>query len=259
MAGAIRIQETGEVFAFDTTLDEVRTISGEVLDHPVEDNTTATNHRQERPMTLTVTVRVTESPMLDQVKTGEAVLEALESGSLVADVAYAGPERVLRVIEFINRAENKVVDWIGPRYGTVTDLMLENVTLPIERALHVDFAISFKEVTFATSEIVDLPPEVTPKAGNKTGTDTGRQAGGDPCNRRVAEIGSARSGDGGIYDDMRENLEEQRRRDCDEADVRTRTELAESLDWAIDSTESRTGVGSRDELYDRLETSGILE
>jgi hypothetical protein len=180
MAGTIRINETGEFFTFDTTLNEQRDHTGEATRHPIGARANATDHRQSDPLQFTVTGRVTETPRPNQVSTKSATIQAALGGGGVVEVVGGGPERVLEAMRFMRKAEKQVVTWVSPRYGTIEDVFIERVAEPIDRPLHVDFTIDFVQLEIASRRIVDLPPEVVQKPSLTPEDDTGNQTPDTP-------------------------------------------------------------------------------
>lgn len=186
MAGTIRIQDTGETFTFDTTLTESRTFAATITDHPVDAGLNTADHRQEKPITLSVTARVTESPFPEQqINTNASVaavrLAATQTEPVVVEQPPSeGPDRIEYAQEFLLRASRAgLLTWIGAKYGTVRDLMIEDITFDVVRSGHLDFRLALKEVRIAQAQLVAVPPEYVPPSVQEE-EDVCRQVTGDP-------------------------------------------------------------------------------
>lgn len=170
MAGTIRIQETGKTFTFDTTLDESRVQSATVTEHPIDVGLPVTDHRQPLPLTIEITGRVTESPFPEQQINTNATAQALARAAtqlepvVVEQPPEEGPDRIEYAQKFLEEAsEGGLLTWVGAKYGTIENLLIEQITTNIVREGHLDFEISFKQVRLARAQFFDIPPIAVPK------------------------------------------------------------------------------------------------
>ena len=208
MGGTIRIQETGEFLTFDTTLDESRSDTADVTDHPVDEALNVTDHRQPQPKIVQVTARISESPTPAQ--TGRENDFALVVGPVQGPPPTEGKPRIDHARDFIDRASEGMVTWVGAKYGTIENLMITDVTKNIVRAGHLDFEIDFKQIRIARSQTVKIPPEAVEKPTNEPEQDN--------CDQ-VATGGFTPVPDS-VYDQGSQ----------DEVDTQTRTELKQFFD-----------------------------
>lgn len=187
MAGTIRIQDTGETFTFDTTLTESRAFAATITDHPVDAGLNTADHRQEKPITLSVTARVTESPFPEQQINTNASVAAVRLAAtqtepvIVQQPPLEGPDRIEYARDFLLRASRAgLLTWVGVKYGTVQNLMIENITFDVVRSGHLDFRLSLKEVRIAQAARVEVPAEYVPKPVVQEEEDVCKQEPEDP-------------------------------------------------------------------------------
>jgi hypothetical protein len=139
--------EDGSSITFDGILRESWEFSGKVTDHPVEEFDFVIDNRQRNPNTLEV----------GAVMTRTRFYENETFGQLVASEGLFDPlSDTKSFLELYSRIS--LFTYTSVRLGVVENLMIEDFSFEIDKLDRIEFKISFKEIVFATSVFVDLPP-----------------------------------------------------------------------------------------------------
>jgi hypothetical protein len=139
--------EDGSSITFDGILRESWEFSGKVTDHPVEEFDFVIDNRQRNPNTLEV----------EAVMTRTRFYESETFGQLVASEGLFDPlSDTKSFLELYSRIS--LFTYTSVRLGVVENLMIEDFSFEIDKLDRIEFKISFKEIVFATSVFVDLPP-----------------------------------------------------------------------------------------------------
>jgi hypothetical protein len=172
------ISYAGELLTFDAKTTEDYQEAAEVTEHPIESGGFVTDHRQDRPMGVTIEGIVSESPFEGQ----SGPFNVLES-------ALAGL-RGLTALRYFREARHKPFRYISTRLGIQENLILQEIKTSIGSTQSTQFSLSFKQLTFPRSQTVSVPPAFVPKkpaepvqvCGEQATTDiTGNVDGANPA------------------------------------------------------------------------------
>lgn len=157
-----------ESLTFDAKITEEYTEDTNVTEHPIEGS--PTDHSQERPLLLEIEGVISESPFSTQ---------AMDLGE-----GAVGGRRGLAALQILRRSRGHSLTWVGTRLGVVVDLMITSIQASIPKTASTRFRVSLKQVSFAQTAIVDLPPEFsrappTKLCGPQTTSDLTGIANGD--------------------------------------------------------------------------------
>jgi len=149
------------IFIFDASLGEAHDTTGELTDHPVEDGSVVTDHFVKRPFELTITGLITNTPSDAQV---EAVAIALAEAGIIDTRVRATYGVMLEVFE----AGRPLTIDTGLR--VYENMVLTAVSVPRGRPVQdIRPQLKFKQVTFAFSEVVEVPPDILAAAQSPSG------------------------------------------------------------------------------------------
>lgn len=142
---------------FDGVLSENYTLAGNITDHPIERREDVTDHRQQLPFRVSVEGTITGSPMVyndNRPSTRDSVLR----GTVRDPIPVFGDARLRSAVEYFERNQGELFEYVSVRLGVIRDLMLESVEYEVDNENRLVFQMDFKSVVFGRSEIVDLPP-----------------------------------------------------------------------------------------------------
>lgn len=151
----------GETLTFDAWI--AGSIAGDatVVDHPIEDGSSVSDHSQADPISFTLEVRQTENPIRDTETVGE--------------------ERVLEAFEFLEEArqEGAPLTVTLPRVGVYENMVVASRPMEIDQRREGRFEVTLKQIEIATVTLVDVPIEAvepSARAGQQEEEDLGRQS-----------------------------------------------------------------------------------
>lgn len=152
----------GRTLTPDNTLSESYTEEAMVTEHPIANDADPTDHRQVLPRKLSLELLFTETPLapngLTEIDYGEVALRAGGAPKIIT-----GP-RGWQALYFIRTAADAgTMTYSSKRLGQLVNLMLENMTYTVVNRRDLRITLELKQVVFAQSLRVDLPPEVVRK------------------------------------------------------------------------------------------------
>lgn len=140
-------------FAFDAKTVEEYVEDADITDNPVEGGAIVTDHRQERPLVLTIEGIVSESPFENQAPN-------------IGEADYGG-NRGLAALKYFRASKPNLVTWVGTRFGVVSNLLVQSVKTSVPKTASTKFTIVLKQVEFAQAAVVSVPREFVPKPSSE--------------------------------------------------------------------------------------------
>lgn len=164
MSLKVTIDDTGESWVFDSTVNLARSLPATLTAHPVERSADVTDHVQRGQQRETFSVLVNEAPK-----------------ETSTDTTLTGPERIERCVEFLKRCFGKTLTITHPLRSTLQNMLLASVNGDRNIQKSETFTLEFAELTFAEVTSVRVPPSApiagtTAAASLPDGQDLGQQA-----------------------------------------------------------------------------------
>lgn len=164
MSLKVTIDDTGESWIFDSTVNLSRALPATLTAHPVERSADVTDHVQRGQRRETFAVMVNEAPKQTD-----------------ADTTLTGPERIERCVAFLERCFGKTLTLTHPLRSTLQNMLLASVNGDRSVQRSESFTLEFVELTFAEVTSVRVPPSA-PVSGTTAASslpdqqDLGQQA-----------------------------------------------------------------------------------
>lgn len=158
MTALIR-QSDRSVLVFDVVEQERYDEGADVTEHAVESGAPISDHSRTRSPTVTLTARMTESPL------------AYRGGP-------AGPARLIAALAWLRASMGEPVDVVSARLGTVRGCLITAIPHEIGPSRSMPITVSLRQVRLADAEFVRIPPSrpVARVAGGQAdGADGGWQ------------------------------------------------------------------------------------
>lgn len=187
VGSTIRDAEGLDLITLDATIREGHSASVELSTHPVDVATQVSEHAIVNPIEVEITGVVTNTPTSPQALAG---LEALEAAGVGGDFDGRVAATFGVMLELIS-APQTVTLVTGLR--TYDDMMLVELNAIREGnpgRQDIRPRMNFVQVTFATAEVVDVPPDVIARAQRSSSAkkqDKGQQAEKQATPEQVAE------------------------------------------------------------------------
>lgn len=173
------ISASADPLTFDAKVAEDYDDSAIVTDFPLETGSSITDHRQEKPRTLTIEGIISESPFEGQAQDlGEA---------------NVGGRRGLAALQYFERNRATLFTWVSTRFGAIPNLAVEQVKTSVPAQQATRFSLKLKQVAFAEAVIVEIPAEFVPKPPAEPLKQCSEQGSKDltgAVNSRDGELGS---------------------------------------------------------------------
>jgi hypothetical protein len=126
----------------DIAISEEHSFENEVTDHPVESGGNVTDNTIDKPLTITITGLVSNTPL---TQTGTAIPGATQASPFPADRAR---DKLLA----LKKARNPIT--VVDSLGTWPNMVLEKLSIPRDAKIGdaLKFTATFKELVIATNE-----------------------------------------------------------------------------------------------------------
>jgi len=151
-------RNASESLVFDAVLTEDYEDAGAVSDHPTVDIETVVDNTQEDPLQITITGRITATPVPPRSNT-----PAFNNDS----ISNSGPSRIQEAINFMEAAKGRHIQWYSDRYGPSPPMIYGSFSYSNINNDHVDIDVSLTEIELAEVALVELPPERVPDPKKK--------------------------------------------------------------------------------------------
>lgn len=151
---------------FDSATNVRVTASDSVTRHPTERGVVITDHVQAEPLVVSIVGVFTESPLDSQVRGGGAT-EGLD-----------GVQRVRAAMDWLNAHRRQRLTLTSDDLDDLDDLVITRLPDEVGVQRQRVVALELQQVMVATTEYVQIPPEVPPAATTHavaTGVDLGEQ------------------------------------------------------------------------------------
>lgn len=137
---------------FDSATSVRVTASDSVTRHPTERGVIITDHVQAEPLVVSIVGVFTESPMESQVA-GSGATEGLD-----------GAARVRAGMDWLNSHRRQRLTLTSDRRDDIDNLIITRLPDDVEVRRHRVVTLELQQVMVATTEYVQIPPEMPPAA-----------------------------------------------------------------------------------------------
>jgi len=151
---------------FDATLDELHEWKNEVTQNPVETGSPITDHIIEKPDKLRLQGVITNSPLRGEFA-GQYFGGDTESPRI---------QTAFDAIRELHKSRDVIV--VYTKHAIYTDMAIESVSIPRNAQIgeEVQFTMELVNIRFVNTQMVTLPPGISPKKAAKAGGAAGATA-----------------------------------------------------------------------------------
>lgn len=150
----------------DNVLEESFGHTAQVTNHPIGRKATPADHRIDDPFTVTLVLRVTESPLSEGEQGSNPLLFNTKSGELRANentetfviaAEIGNRPRCIAFREALERYKAGEWEYMSKGMGLYTPCVMTSLTYTVTSAMHIDFNISLQEIEYIEAQRVELP------------------------------------------------------------------------------------------------------